>query len=136
MPHLAAELLKLTAKIDLIHMPYNGAAPAVNDLMAGHVQSMFADVPVLLGAVQSGKLKALAVGSKTRVAAPTNLPADIAKRLFAESVAALKSPDVKDRLEKQGLGIVANPSAEFTAYVKSETERWARVIKDGKIIVR
>jgi tripartite-type tricarboxylate transporter receptor subunit TctC len=161
MPHLATELLKLTAKIDLIHVPYNGAAPAVNDLMAGHVQSMFADVPVLLGAVQSGKLRALAVGSKSRVAAlpdvpttaeiglpaveadnwygvvaPANLPPDIMKRIFDESVAALKSPDVKDRLEKQGVGVVANPSAEFAAYVQYETDRWARVIKDGKITVR
>lgn len=161
MPHLASELLKLTAKIDLIHVPYNGAAPAVNDLMGGHVQSMFADVPVLLGAVQAGKLKALAVGSKTRVAAlpdvpttaelglpeveadnwygivaPANLPADVAKRLYADTVAALTSPDVKERFEKQGVGVVANSSAEFAAYVKSETERWARVIKDGKISVR
>ena len=68
MPHLATELLKITAKIDLVHVPYTGAAPAVNDLLGGHVQMMFADIPVLLGAVQSGKLRALAIGSKTHAA--------------------------------------------------------------------
>ena len=56
MPHMAMELLKLTARIDLVHVPYTGAAPAVNDLLGGHVQLMFADVPVLLGSIQSGKL--------------------------------------------------------------------------------
>ena len=66
MPHLATELLKITAGIDLVHLPYTGAAPAVNDLLGGHVQMMFADMPVLLGAVQSGKLRALAIGSRVR----------------------------------------------------------------------
>ncbi|MDB5571006.1 MAG: extra-cytoplasmic solute receptor BugT [Hyphomicrobiales bacterium] len=158
MPHLASELLKLTAKIDMVHVPYTGAAPAVNDLMGGHVNAMFADVPVLLGAVQSGKLKALAVGSKIRVpvlpdvpttteiglpqveadnwygiVAPAGLPADVSAKLVAQSVAALRSSDVKDRLEKQGFGVVASTPAEFSAYVTYETQRWERVIKDGNI---
>ena len=71
MPHMAMELLKLTAGIQLVHAPYTGAAPAVNDLLGGHVQMMFADVPVLLGNIQAGKLRALAIGSRTRIA---NLP--------------------------------------------------------------
>jgi len=71
MPHLAMELLKLTAQIDLVHVPYTGAAPAVNDLLGGHVQLLFADVPVLLGSIQSGKLRALAIGSRAWIA---NLP--------------------------------------------------------------
>ena len=68
MPHMAMELLKLTAGIQLVHAPYTGAAPAVNDLLGGHVQMMFADVPVLLGNIQAGKLRALAIGSRTRIA--------------------------------------------------------------------
>jgi tripartite-type tricarboxylate transporter receptor subunit TctC len=161
MPHLAGELLKLTAKIDLVHVPYTGAAPAVNDLMGGHLNSMFADVPVLLGAVQSGKLKALAVGSKARVAvlpnvptmselglpqveadnwygvvAPAGLPAEIAKKIHEHSVAALRSSDVKDRLEKQGFIVVANSSSEFTDYAQYETRRWEQVIKAGNIKVK
>ena len=68
MPHMAMELLRLTAGIQLVHTPYTGAAPAVNDLLGGHVQMMFADVPVLLGNIQAGKLRALAIGSRTRIA--------------------------------------------------------------------
>src|SRR5260370_8361486 len=71
MPHLAVELLKLTAQIDLVHVPYTGAAPAVNDLLGGHVQMMFAAVPVLLGGIQSAKLRALATLSRPPI---SNLP--------------------------------------------------------------
>jgi tripartite-type tricarboxylate transporter receptor subunit TctC len=67
MPHMAMELLKLTADIQLVHAPYSGAAPAVNDLLGNHVQMLFADVPVLLGSIQAGKLRALAVGGRTRI---------------------------------------------------------------------
>ena len=74
MPHLATELLKITAGIDLVHLPYTGAAPAVNDLLGGHVQLMFADVPVLLGAVQAGKLRALAIGSRVRSPSLPDVP--------------------------------------------------------------
>jgi tripartite-type tricarboxylate transporter receptor subunit TctC len=61
------ELLELTAGIQLVHVPYSGAAPAVNDLLGSHVQTMFADVPVLLGNIKAGKLRALAIGSRTRI---------------------------------------------------------------------
>src|SRR5258708_10744614 len=71
LPHLAMELLKLTAQIDLVHVPYAGAAPAVNDLLGGHVQMMFADVPVLLGSIQSGKLPPLGIASQVPI---WNLP--------------------------------------------------------------
>lgn len=67
MPHMAMELLELTAGIQLVHVPYSGAAPAVNDLLGSHVQTMFADVPALLGNIKAGKLRALAIGSRTRV---------------------------------------------------------------------
>ena len=127
MPHLATELLKITAKIELVHVPYTGAAPAVNDLLGGHVQMMFADIPVLLGAVQSGKLRALAIGSRVRspslpdvpttaelgmpqveadnwyglvVAAGT--PAPVVAKLHAAAVEALRSPEVKEKYLSQG----------------------------------
>lgn len=158
MPHLAGELLKLKAQIDLVHVPYAGAAPAVNDLVAGHINAMFADVPVLLGAVQSGKLKALAVGSKSRVSvlpdvpttaevglpeveadnwygivAPVRLPADVEKKLQEQILMALRSEDVKGRLGKQGIGVVANSTEDFRKYVAAETARWTQIVKDGNI---
>ncbi len=153
MPHLAMELLKLSSQIDLVHVPYTGAAPAVNDLLGGHVQMMFADVPVLLGSIQSGKLRALAIGSKTRSAslpelattaelglpeveadnwyglvAPIATPPAIIARLHAAATQALHSTDVRDKLAAQGALAVGNSSAEFAAYVQHEIERWGKVI--------
>ena len=153
MPHLAMELFKLTAQIDLVHVPYTGAAPAVNDLIGGHVQMMFADVPVLLGSIQSGKLRALAIGSKTRLAslpsvattaelgmpqveadnwyglvAPIATPQPVLAKIHAAAAQALKSAEVEDKLAAQGALAVGNSSAEFASYVKSEIERWGRVI--------
>jgi tripartite-type tricarboxylate transporter receptor subunit TctC len=161
MPHLATELLKITAGIELVHVPYTGAAPAVNDLLGGHVQMMFADVPALLGAVQSGKLRALAIGSRVRspsvpevpttaelgmpkveadnwyglvVAAATPVP--VAAKLQAAAVEALRSAEVKDKYLSQGGIAVGNSSEEFMAYVKSETERWGKVISAAGIKIK
>ena len=153
MPHMAMELLELTAGIQLVHVPYTGAAPAVNDLLGGHVQAMFADVPVLLGNIQSGKLRALAIGSRKRLAslpslattaelgmpqveadnwyglvAPAATPAPILARLYSAAAEALRSADVKEKLAAQGAIAVGNSSEEFSAYVKGEIERWGKVI--------
>jgi tripartite-type tricarboxylate transporter receptor subunit TctC len=161
MPHLATELLKITAGIELVHVAYTGAAPAVNDLLGGHVQMMFADVPVLLGAVQAGKLRALAIGSRVRspslpdvpttaelgmpqveadnwyglvVAAAT--PAPVVAKLHAAAVEALRSPEVKEKYLSQAAIAVGNSSEEFTAYVKSETDRWGKVIVAAGIKIK
>jgi tripartite-type tricarboxylate transporter receptor subunit TctC len=153
MPHLAMELFKLSAEVDLVHVPYTGAAPAVNDLLGGHVQVMFADVPVLLGSIQSGKLRALAIGSKTRLAslptvpttaelgmpqveadnwyglvAPIATPEAIIAKIHAAAAQALHSDEVREKLAAQGALAVGNSSAEFSSYVRSEIERWGRVI--------
>ena len=153
MPHMAMELLKLTAQIDLVHVPYTGAAPAVNDLLGGHVQMMFADVPVLLGGIQSGKLRALAIGSRARIdslptvattaelgmpqveadnwyglVAPAATPQPVLAKLQSAAAEALRSAEVKDKLAAQSVIAVGNSSAEFSAYVKSEIDRWGKVI--------
>jgi len=153
MPHMAMELLELTADIQLVHVPYTGAAPAVNDLLGNRVQTMFADVPILLGHIQGGTLRALAIGSHSRIVslpdlattgelgmprvladnwyglvAPADTPAPILAKLQSAAAAALNSPDVKERLAAQGAIAVGNSSAEFQAYVKSEIERWGQVI--------
>jgi tripartite-type tricarboxylate transporter receptor subunit TctC len=161
MPHMAMELFRLTAGIQLVHTPYTGAAPAVNDLLGGHVQMMFADVPVLLGNIQAGKLRALAIGSKTRIAnlpnvattaelgmpqveadnwyglvAPAATPQPVLAKLQTAAAEALKSAEVKDKLAAQSVIAVGNSSAEFSAYVKSEIDRWGKVIKEAGIKVK
>jgi tripartite-type tricarboxylate transporter receptor subunit TctC len=161
MPHMAMELFRLTAGIQLVHTPYTGAAPAVNDLLGGHVQMMFADVPVLLGNIQAGKLKALAIGSKTRIAnlpnvattaelgmpqveadnwyglvAPAATPQPVLAKLQSAAAEALKSPEVKDKLAAQSVIAVGNSSAEFSAYVQNEIDRWGKVIKEAGIKVK
>jgi tripartite-type tricarboxylate transporter receptor subunit TctC len=153
MPHMAMELLEYTAGIQLVHVPYTGAAPAVNDLLGGHVQAMFADVPVLLGNIQSGKLRALAIGSRQRIAslrslattaelgmpqveadnwyglvAPAATPAPVLAKLHSVATEALRSADVKEKLAAQGAIAVGNSSDEFAAYVKNEIERWGKLI--------
>ena len=153
MPHMATELFRLTAGIQLVHAPYAGAAPAVNDLLGGHVQMMFADVPVLLGNIQAGKLRALAIGSRTRIAnlpnvattaelgmpqveadnwyglvAPVATPQPVLAKLQSAATEALRSAEVKEKLAAQSVIAVGSSSAEFSAYVKSEIDRWGKVI--------
>jgi tripartite-type tricarboxylate transporter receptor subunit TctC len=151
--HLAGELLKSEARIDLVHVPYKGAAPAVNDLVGGQVQMGIFDVPVLLGHIRSGKLKALAVTSTTRaptlpdvpttaelnypnvtsdnwygLVVPAATPADIQKRLNAAAVAALKSPAVTEQFAK--VGGLASPGTpqDYAAFLAKEQEKWSRVV--------
>jgi tripartite-type tricarboxylate transporter receptor subunit TctC len=161
MPHLAMELLKLTARIDLVHVPYTGAAPAVNDLLGGHVQLMFADVPILLGSIQTDKLRALAIGSRVRsqnlpavptmaelgmpqveadnwygLVAPMATPPAILAKIHSAAVEALHAPEVKDKLAALSAVAVGNPSQEFASYVKSEIERWGKVIAATDIKIK
>jgi tripartite-type tricarboxylate transporter receptor subunit TctC len=153
MPHLAGELLKINGKFDIVHVPYKGAAPAVTDLLGGQVQMMFADIPVLLPHVQAGKLKALAVSSTKRAPAlpdvktlrelglenvdaenwygmigPPNLPKDILAKLNGAAVEALKSPAVQKKLAVLGANLVGDTPEHFAAYIKSEKEKWAKVV--------
>ena len=157
-PHMAGELLKVSAGIDIEHVPYRGAAPAVNDLLGGHVNMMFADIPVLLGNVTAGKLRALAIGSAKRapsapdvpttaelgmpqvlannwygLVAPSGIPADVAARISSAAVEALNSTEVKDKLALQGATTVGSTGEAFSAHVKAEMEKWAQVGKAGGV---
>jgi tripartite-type tricarboxylate transporter receptor subunit TctC len=159
MPHLAAELLKVAAKVNIVHVPYKGAAPAVNDLLGGQVQMAFFDLPVLLPQVAAGKLKAIAVGSRERapslknvpttaelgypqvlaenwygMVAPISTPPAIVARLNRVTVEALRDPGVKEKLSSQGLTLVGDTPEEFTTYIRSEIDKWAKVAKAAGLI--
>jgi len=158
MPHLAGELLKRHAGIDIVHLPYRGASPAVNDLIGGHVHMMFMDVAVLLPHVQAGAAKAMAVGSKERIAvlpdlpttaelglpkveadnwygmiAPPGMPKDVLDKLHRAIVAALQAADVKAKLAELGAIPGGNTSEAFAAYLESEVQKWAEVVKTAGI---
>jgi tripartite-type tricarboxylate transporter receptor subunit TctC len=151
--HLAGELLKAEAKIDLVHIPYKGAAPAVNDLVGGQVQMGIFDVPVLLGHIRSGKLKALCVTSATRAPTLPDVPTtaegnypnvtsdnwyglvvpaatqgEVQKRIHAAAVAALKSPAVIEQFAK--VGGVASPGTpqDYAAFLAAEQAKWSAIV--------
>ena len=158
MPHLAGELFKLTAKIDIVHVPYKGAAPVMNDLLGQHVEMVFLDLPVLLPQIKAGKIKPIAVGAPKRVAgapdvpttaevgmpnlltenwygmvAPAKTPPQVIAALNKAAVEAMKDPAVIDKLASQGATLVGNTPDEFRAYIASETAKWAKVIKDAGV---
>ncbi|MBI3706678.1 MAG: tripartite tricarboxylate transporter substrate binding protein [Proteobacteria bacterium] len=154
MTQLAGEMLKFTANVDIVHVPYRGAAPAVTDLLAGQVQMMFADIPVLLPHVQSGALRAIAIGSKGRapavpdvpttteagfapveannwygLVAPAGTPAPIIAKLHREFTAAMRLREVSDQLGPQGATLVGNSPAEFADFIRNETAKWAKIVQ-------
>jgi len=158
MPHLAGELLRLTAGINIVHVPYRGAAPAVNDLLAQQVQMVFLDLPVLLPQIRAGKLKPIAVGTTQRVAsapdvpttveagmanlqtenwygmvAPAKTPPQIVAVLNKAAVEAMKDPTVVEKLSSQGAILVGDSPEHFRDYIDSETKKWAKVIADAGV---
>lgn len=158
LPHLAGELFKLTAKIDIVHVPYRGAAPAVNDLLGQQVQMVFLDLPVLLPQVQAGKLKPIAVGTTKRVpsapdvpttveaglpdlqtenwygmVAPAKTPPQVIAVLNKAAVEAMKDPAVASKLLAQGATLVGDTPDQFRAFMDSEIKKWAKVIKDAGV---
>ena len=158
LPHLAGELFKLTAKIDIVHVPYRGAAPAVNDLLSGQVQMVFLDLPVLLPQIQAGRLKPIVVGAAQRVpsapdvpstaeagmaslqvenwygiVAPSGTPQDVITSLNRAAVEAIKDPAVVDKLSSQGAILVGDTPDEFRNFIAAETQKWATVIRDAGV---
>jgi tripartite-type tricarboxylate transporter receptor subunit TctC len=156
--HLSFELFKAMTSTQVTHVPYKGSAPAVTDLIAGQVQVMFDNTPNVLPHVRSGKLKALGVSSKTRtplapevptvdeagvpgydvgvwfgVLTVAGTPPDVVRRLNGEMVKILTSPEIKERFGKIGVEVVAGTPEHFSGFLKSEVERWARVIKEANI---
>ena len=158
--HLALELFRLTAGIDVIHVPYKGGGPALAEVLAGQVQALFSIALAATPQIKAGRLRALAISSGKRSAvapdlptvaeagfpgfevvgwfgwiAPAATPRPIVNRLNAELVRALKLPDVRERLLSQSTEPVGNSPQEFAAFMKSEYAKWAKVIKAANIRV-
>jgi len=157
-PHMAGELFAFNAGIKWVHVPYRGEAPGINDLLAGQIPFMFSNLSVVLGNVQGGKLRALAVTSTKRVAqlpdvptiaetfpgfdaatwfalvAPAGTPHDVAMKLNAETRKIMASPDLAKRYETIGMIPDKDLSPdEINAYVKAEIAKWGKVIKDAGV---
>ena len=155
--HVAGELFKMTAGVDLFHVPYRGSAPLVTDLLSGLVQAAFDNLPASIEHIRAGKLRALAVGTAERspalpdvptvaeflpgfeasawvaVAAPKATPAEIVERLNREINAGLADPKIKARLAELGGTVFVGTPADFDRLVAEQTEKWGKVIRAANI---
>jgi tripartite-type tricarboxylate transporter receptor subunit TctC len=152
--HLCGELLKTYAKIDMVHVPYKGPGPAVQDLLAGRVPVMCDNLSNVISHVRAGKLKAIALAAKARhpqapnvptseeaglpgfeagvwysFAAPAGTPRPVIDRLNAEFAKALRNPQVADRFRDLGLSIVADSPEDFARFVAAESAKWKRIVE-------
>ncbi len=158
--HLAGALFNMLAKVDIVHVPYRGAGPAMTDLIAGNVMLSFATMPSSMPLVKAGKLKVLAVtGAKRSSLMPevqttaeaglpghevsawysivvrAGTPKAIIDQLHGAAVKALQFPDVRERLIAEGADPIGNNPEEFSAFIRVETEKWANVVKTARMKV-
>ena len=156
--HIAAELFRLVAKVEITHVPYKGNGPAMADLIGGHVQLMFNNLAPSVSQVKAGKLRALAVTSEKRstaapdvptmaeagypgvvfnlwvgLLAPAGTPADIIARLNAETAKAAQLPDVRERLLGEGTEPYTTSPSQMADIIREETAKWAKVVKAANI---
>jgi tripartite-type tricarboxylate transporter receptor subunit TctC len=157
--HLAAELFKSVANVDIVHVPYKGNSPAITDLLGGQTQMIFATMPTVLPQVKAGRLRALAVIGPARTPAlpdvptvaetlpgfevsnwiglfaPAGTPPEIVAKLNAEVQKVMRSPEIEKRLETEGAKFVPTTPAQFAEFQRAEAAKWARAIKDANIRV-
>lgn len=157
-PQLAAELFKLTNKLDTASVPFGGAGPAIQSVVGGHTPIAFSALPPTAAQVQGGKLRGLAVTSAKRsstlpdvptmaeagfkgqesetmqgIFVPGGTPKDVVELLNREIVKVMNLPDVKEKCAQLGFDVVANTPAEFATYIKTDVDKWSHVIKDAKV---
>lgn len=158
--HMAMELLKATAGLDMQLVPYKGGAPALQDVVSGHVPMMFINQDLAFEQIMGGNVRAIGVASLTRnpaqptiptlaeqglpgfaavswngVSAPAGTPKDIVDRLQRDIKAGLNLPIHKDKLEKQGFVVEASTPEQYTTFIASEIDKWSKVARDAKVIV-
>jgi tripartite-type tricarboxylate transporter receptor subunit TctC len=156
--HMAGELLKVMAGINIVHVPYKGNAPALTDTVGGHVEMIFSGVPALVPHIESGRLRAIAIGSLKRFAAipkvptfdesglkgyeattwfglmaPARTPKDIITRLNVEADRILSSADLKERFLNEGIDPIGGPPEAFARFIRAEIDKYARVIKAANV---
>lgn len=156
--HLAGELFRMITKTNIVHVPYRGAPPALNDLVSGHIQVMFGTMLASVPLARNGKLRAIAVTGAKRspavpdvptfaesglpsydasswngILVPTGTPRILVERLNAELVKILHTPGVLDRLAADGPTPIGNTSEQFAAFIKSEQVKWGRVVREANI---
>jgi tripartite-type tricarboxylate transporter receptor subunit TctC len=157
-PHLSGELFRLAFKLDLVHVPFTGAGPAIQATLGGHTPIAFTAMPPAIAAVKDGKLRALGVAADKRVAAlpdlptfaeqgikdqeadtltgivvPAGTPKEIVDLLQKEAAKIVAQGDVKEKLSALGFIPVANTPSEFSARIKAEIEKWGKVVRDAKL---
>ena len=157
-PHLAGELYKSTAGVDIVHVPYKGLAPAITDLLGGQLQILFADVGLVSPHLKSGKLKGIAVTGKTRssvlpelptmieagianfqagtwygILAPAGTPSAVVTRLNAELQKIVASSDIKTQFAAQGIEPAGGTPEQFGALIRDDSEKWGKLIKSANI---
>ena len=157
--HLNALLFANRTGIEMIHVPYKGGAPMMIDMVGGQVNVMFVSAPQAIPQAKAGRIKALAIGSSRRIPqlpdtptvaeslpgfaaqswvgmlAPAGTPKDIVARLHAELTKALADPEVRGKLAAQGFDVVGSTPAEFLAFARAESDKWAKVIRDYQVRV-
>ena len=157
--HLAGELFKSVAKVDIVHVPYKGNSPAITDLVGGQTQMIFATMPTVLPMVKAGRLRAIAVIGPQRspalpdvptvgeslpgfevsnwigLFAPAGTPPEIVARLNAEVQKVMRSPEIAKRLETEGAKFIPTTPAQFADFQREEAAKWARAIRDANIKV-
>jgi tripartite-type tricarboxylate transporter receptor subunit TctC len=155
--HLAAENFLFAARIEILHVPYKGEAPAVVDVMAGQVQCATPNLAAAINFIKQGKLRALGVTSKKRSAqlpdvpaiaetlpgfenlgwfglmVPTGTPKEIIDKIYRDTAKGLEAADVKSRFDGLGMAPVGDSPADFAKYVREETERWAKIVRERKL---
>jgi tripartite-type tricarboxylate transporter receptor subunit TctC len=153
--HLAGELLKSLTGIDMVHVPYKGSGPAYGDVISGRVQLMIDPLYASMPHIKAGKMKALAVTNATRssvapeiptvaetipgfdvqsingIVVPSATPRELVRKISADIVKVLQSPDLKARLSELGLQPVGTTPEQFDAYIRAEIEKWAKVVKSS-----
>jgi tripartite-type tricarboxylate transporter receptor subunit TctC len=156
-PHMTLELFRLTTGIDIVHVPYKGGAPALTDLLGGHIPAMFDNMSTQLAVMKSGRTRALAVTSPKRsahlpdvptmreagvpievtvwygICAPAAVPKRVIAKLNADVKRTLGVPDTQRRLLEVGVDAAPSTPEQFAAFIKSETDTWARVVREAKV---